>query len=110
MISNQKRRVFLITAVAASSGAAASGVMAQAAKPAALPAVAESDPTAKSLGYRVDTTKVDAKAFPKHAATQNCANCQLYSGKDKEASGPCSIFPGKSVSAKGWCSAWVKKA
>ncbi len=107
------RRVFMMQAVAGVSALAASQAFAQATKtaaPAAPVMLTEADPTAAGLGYKADATKVDAKKYPKFAATQNCANCQLYSGKDKEAAGPCSIFAGKQVAAKGWCSAWVKKA
>ena len=77
---------------------------------AAAPMVAEADANAKGLGYVADTTKADAKKFPKHAATQLCSNCALYSGKAGDAAGPCGIFPGKQVAAKGWCSAYAKKA
>jgi hypothetical protein len=63
-----------------------------------------------ALGYKEDTTKVDAKKYPKHDKAQKCSNCQLYTGKAGEAYGPCSIFPGKAVAANGWCTAWVKKA
>lgn len=71
--------------------------------------VSETDPQAASLGYKADTTKVDAKKFPKHTAEQKCANCQLYQGKSA-ASGGCAIFAGKQVAASGWCSAYQKKA
>lgn len=77
---------------------------------AATPHVDEQDPTAKSLGYRHDATKVDKTKFAKYKAGEACANCQLYQGKAGEAWGPCPIFSGKEVSAKGWCSAYVKKA
>ena len=72
--------------------------------------VVEADAQAKALGYVADTTKADAKKFPKHAATQNCTNCVLYQGKAGAAAGPCPLFAGKQVAAKGWCSAYVKKA
>jgi hypothetical protein len=72
--------------------------------------VDEKDAQAVALGYVADTTKADAKKFPKHAATQKCSNCQLYTGAANAKSGPCSIFPGKQVAANGWCSAYVKKA
>ena len=62
------------------------------------------------LGYVANTTKVDAKKYPKHAKEQNCGNCQLYAGKAKDAAGPCPLFAGKQVAAAGWCSAYVKKA
>jgi len=69
----------------------------------------EKDDQATRFGYRHDTTKVDKAKFPKHAATQACANCQLYGGKATDPWGGCPIFAGKQVNAKGWCSAWVKK-
>ncbi len=72
--------------------------------------VDEKDATALSLGYKHDATKVDKTKFPKYAAGQECANCQLFQGKPGEAWGPCPIYPGKVVSAKGWCSAYIKKA
>ena len=72
--------------------------------------LAETDAQAVALGYKADSTKVDAKKYPKHAAEQKCSNCALYTGKADAASGPCGIFPGKAVSSKGWCSAYVKKA
>ena len=90
---------------AGTTALAATQVMAQA------PAmVNEKDAAAVGLGYAADTTKVDAKKYPKHAATQMCSNCQLYAGKAKEAAGPCPLFAGKQVAAKGWCSAYVAKA
>lgn len=75
-----------------------------------LPMVDATNPQAKALGYVADTTKVDAKKFPKHVAAQDCSNCALYQGKAGAASGGCPLFAGKQVAAKGWCSAYVKKA
>ena len=95
------RRVFLM-AIAATSAAITTGVRAQA-------KVDEKDPQAVALGYVADTTKVDDKKFPKHAATQLCGNCALYQGKPADAAGACPLFAGKLVAAKGWCSAWAKK-
>jgi hypothetical protein len=103
-MKSTNRRVFMMqVAVGGSALAAAGAASAQA-------MVNEKDPQAVSLGYVADTTKADAKKFPKHAATQKCSNCQLYTGAANSKSGPCSIFPGKQVAANGWCSAWVKKA
>jgi hypothetical protein len=87
----------------ASSAVIASQAMAQA-------MVDPKDPQAVALAYVADTTKVDAKKFPKHAAAQKCVNCQLYTGKPADASGGCVLFAGKKVAANGWCSAYVKKA
>lgn len=99
------RRVFMLQVAAGASTLAATHAMAQAA-----PMLAETDPQAVALGYMADTTKVDEKKFPKHAATQNCAGCALYAGKPKEVAGACPLFAGKQVAAAGWCSAWAKKA
>ena len=104
-MNNTTRRVFFMQAAAGASALAATSAMAQA------PAmVNEKDAAAAGLGYAADTTKVDAKKYPKHANEQMCSNCQLYAGKQKEAAGACPLFAGKQVAAKGWCSAYVKKA
>ncbi len=105
-MKSTNRRVFILHVAAGSSVLAASHAVAQAAPP----MVNEKDPAAAGLGYAADTTKVDAKKYPKHTNDQLCSNCQLYTGKPKEAAGPCPLFAGKQVAAKGWCSAWVKKA
>ena len=99
------RRVFMLQVIAGSS-LATSRVMAQSGGV----KLEETDPQALALGYKRDTTKVDAAKFPKHANTQTCGTCQLYQGKGKDPFGPCSLFAGKQVAAGGWCSAWVKKA
>ena len=104
-MNNTTRRVFFMQVAAGTSALAATQVMAQA------PAmVNEKDPAAVGLGYVADSTKADAKKYPKHANTQLCSNCQLYAGKPADAAGPCPLFAGKQVAAKGWCSAYVKKA
>jgi hypothetical protein len=109
MNNSTNRRVFLMQVATSAAAVATSGAaFAQAAKPG--PMVDEKDPTAVSLGYVADATKVDTKKFAKYAAPQACSNCQLYQGDAKAAAGGCSIFPQKQVAAKGWCSAWVKKA
>ncbi len=99
------RRIFM-TQVAA-GGTALIALQAQAQAPAK---VDEKDAQAAALGYAADSTKVDAKKYPKHVKEQKCSGCQLYTGKAGEASGPCSIFAGKQVAAGGWCSVWSKKA
>lgn len=104
-MKNSNRRVFMMQ-VAAGSAVLAAGA-AQAQTP---PMVSEKDAQAVAMGYAADTTKVDAKKYPKHAATQKCSNCLLYTGKAGAASGPCGIFPGKAVAANGWCNAYAKKA
>jgi len=69
----------------------------------------ETDPVATALGYKEDTTKVDAVKYPMHKPEQRCDNCALYTGKAGEASGPCGAFGGKLVTAGGWCQVWAKK-
>lgn len=99
------RRVFMMQVAVGSSLLAAVTAQAQGA-----PLVNEKDAQAVSLGYSADTTKVDGKKYPKHAAAQKCSNCQLFAAKATDATGPCAIFPGKAVAGNGWCSAYLKKA
>ncbi len=76
---------------------------------AAGPKLEEGDAQAVALGYKQDTTVVDAKKYPNHTSTQSCANCQLFQGKAGDTSGGCALFGAKQVAAGGWCSAWNKK-
>lgn len=98
------RREFVLNLSLGSSALLAGNVFAQA------PMLAETDAQATALGYKADSTKVDAKKFPKHAPTQLCSNCALYQGKAADAAGGCPLFAGKQVAGKGWCSAYAKKA
>ncbi|MGA8392763.1 MAG: high-potential iron-sulfur protein [Burkholderiaceae bacterium] len=98
------RREFIVQLSLGTGALVAGQAMAQGAP------LAEADAQAVALGYKADTTKVDAKKFPKHAATQNCANCALFQGKAGDKAGGCPLFAGKTVAATGWCSAWAKKA
>jgi hypothetical protein len=66
-------------------------------------------PQAAALGFQLDTTKVDPKKFPKHAATQKCGTCALFQGKVGSAAGGCPLFQGKQVAGNGWCSAYAKR-
>ena len=74
------------------------------------PHLAESDPTAKALGYVEDASKVDKTKFPAYKPGAHCATCNFFQGKAAEAYAPCQIFPGKSVSSKGWCASHSPKA
>ena len=105
-MSTSSRRHFVLRIVAAG---AAIGSLDARAQPAGAK-LSESDPQAVALGYKDDSTKVDAKKYPKHAPAQTCANCQLFQGKATDATGGCPLFAGKQVAAAGWCSAWNKKA
>ncbi|MDQ7979174.1 high-potential iron-sulfur protein [Paraburkholderia sp. SARCC-3016] len=99
------RRTFLITSIGAVSALALSReALADA------PKVAESDPTAQALGYKLDATQVDKAKYAKYTAGEDCGNCSFYQGKPTDAFAPCPMFAGKQVAAKGWCSAYNKKA
>ncbi|MFZ2990409.1 high-potential iron-sulfur protein [Ideonella sp.] len=97
------RRVFMMTVAATGTTLLAGQALAQA-------KLDEKDPQAVALGYVSDSTKADAKKYPKHAATQVCSNCALWQSKPTDALGNCPLFAGKQVAGKGWCSAWAKKA
>ena len=79
------RRVFMMQVALGSTALAAQQAMAQA-------MVNEKDPQSAALGYAADTTKVDAKKFPKHAAAQKCNNCALYQGKATDPAGGCPLI------------------
>ena len=100
---NASRRTFLITLATTGSAICSTGSFAQA-------RLEEKDPQGVALGYAVDSSKVDAKKFPKHDNGQLCNGCALWQSKPADAQGNCSLFAGKQVSAKGWCTAWAKKA
>ena len=99
------RRHFVIQIVAVGATIASLDTRAQGTGP----KLSESDPQAVALGYANDTTKVDAKKYPKHTPDQKCSNCQLFQGKATDALGGCALFPGKQVAGSGWCSAWNEK-
>ena len=103
-MSHSTRRTFLMQVAVAGTALAASQAQAQAVK------LDEKDPQAIGLGYVADTTKADAKKFPKHTKDQKCTNCALFQGKATDTTGGCPLFAGKVVAGAGWCSAWAKKA
>lgn len=95
----ESRRRFLKAAAGTAVAAAVIGALPRVSRAADLPHLADSDPTAKALGYVEDASKTtDAK----HKAGDMCSNCQFYSG-GPTGYGPCQLFPGKAVNAKGWC-------
>lgn len=102
-MSASTRRVFILQTLPGSAALVATGAMAQA-------KLDEKDAQAQALGYKHDSTKVDAKKYPKHVAAQKCSNCQLFAGKPTDAWGNCPLFAGKQVAGPGWCSAYAKKA
>jgi len=75
---------------------------------AALPALAEDDATAKSLGYVTAATRAQKDAAFRKGSS--CASCALYQAAQEEGGqAPCAIFPGKAVAKGGWCRAWAQK-
>jgi len=124
MFESSRRSFLKITGAACAALAGAkllqpNAAQAQAPKagaPANLVMVSESEPLAKSLGYHADASKVDNKAWPKHAgaegAKQFCYNCQFYQTKEADPkatkAAPCTIFANKGVAAKGWCNSWTQ--
>ena len=70
----------------------------------------ESNPQASALGYKADASKIESAHFPKYAAGQKCAACQMFRARQPDtAPGSCAIFPGKLVSAEGWCNSFIKQ-
>ena len=102
----RSRRTFMLRVVAATTALAVTPSRA-----ATTDKVTESDPYARSMGFRVDTNAVDQAKYPRHdAATQQCSKCQLYSGAPGDELGPCSFFK-RMVPPTGWCKNFkVKKA
>lgn len=94
----KRRRTFLL-AVAAAGLATRAQAQAR---------VDEADDSAVGLGYRHDTTKVDAKKYPQHRADQKCSNCQFWQGAAGDAWAGCAMFGRKQIAANGWCLAWKK--
>lgn len=105
--SQFSRRKFLSLAAAVPATLALGSLPAHAA---GLPHLTPDNPTAKSLSYVEDASKIDAKAQPIYKAGSACASCALYSGKPGDAYGPCGLFAGYAVSSKGWCQGYNKKA
>ncbi len=70
--------------------------------------VDENDEAAVALGYRHDTTKVDAKKYPQHKPDQHCKSCQFWQGSQTDEWAGCSMFGRKQIAANGWCLAWKK--
>jgi len=102
-VNNSSRRRFVGTLVAAGALAGANRSIAQAGAH-----VAETDEQAVALGYRNDTTKVDAAKYPKHTASQRCSNCSFWQGKPDDAWAGCAMFGRKHVANAAWCQVWAK--
>jgi High potential iron-sulfur protein len=95
----RNRRVFMLRVITGTTVLAAQGMAHAQATP---EPVKETDAYPKSMGFRLDTTKVDKAKFPRHEASQKCSECQLFSTKAGEALGTCSFFK-RLVPPEGWC-------
>ncbi|CDH44217.1 MAG: high-potential iron-sulfur protein [Candidatus Competibacteraceae bacterium] len=100
---NSRRRFIKLTAIGLAVAPFANTLLSGIVE--AADVISETDPQATALGYKADATKADKRKD----ATALCSNCNFYSGKAGEASGPCVLFQGKLVTANGWCTAWAKK-
>jgi hypothetical protein len=67
------------------------------------------DPTAQSLGFVLDASKVAANAKPTFKPGQHCGECMQCQGRSSDPRAGCSIFPGHSVPSAGWCSAFAQR-
>lgn len=105
---NPSRRRFFGQLAAAGMGVAVVLITTEKAS-AQTPELSESDPTGAALGYKADTSKVDAAKYPNHKPDQMCSDCNLVQGNAADELRPCAIFPGKAVRNKGWCAAFVPK-
>ena len=107
---NTRRRLLKFVVGAAVLPTAGSLLQAGSARATESKQLDEADPVAASLGYKKDTTQVDAAKYPQHQPTQDCGGCRYYQGNAGSEWGPCTIFAGKgSVHAKGWCAAYAAK-
>jgi hypothetical protein len=68
------------------------------------------DPYAKAMGFKLNTTEVDQAKYPRHTEEQACHSCQLWNGGTAEL-GNCSFFNDAITPKNGWCKNFkVKKA
>jgi len=103
------RRSFLINLVASAGIPALLSGRLDAQTPPPADKLAETDPVATVLGFKLDTAKVDGTKYPLHTNEQKCSGCVLYLAKPGEACSPCSMFGGKLVPPGGWCSVFARK-
>ena len=103
------RRTFLLKLMVSAGAPTLLGGRALGENPSSPAKLEETDPMAMALGFKLDTTKVDAQKYPRHADDQQCSGCTLYQGKPGEALGPCLTVGGKLVPGAGWCTGFVKK-
>ena len=103
------RRQLLQGALVSLAAVPAATLIAGRANAAAIP-VSPNDPTAQSLGYVQDASKVIPGNNPTYKPGQTCANCHQFTAVGAGAEGTCVIFSNNLVKAKGWCKVWVPKS
>jgi hypothetical protein len=103
------RRVLIARGLTAGALIPLVGLTALDARAGGLTPLDPADPTAKSLNFVTEGSKVDTKANPTYKPTQKCGNCTQYQGKPGDSSAGCNIFAGHSVPVNGWCKVWVQK-
>jgi len=72
-----------------------------------VPTLTESDPMAKVMGFRLDTTKANQAKYPKHTNDQMCARCLHFTNPGAD-SAKCDLF-NKIVPKGGWCSGFTSR-
>ena len=101
------RRSALKTIAVAFAGAGVSRFVA-AGDGGSLPHLTDTNPAAASLSYTENADTVDARKYPKHQASQRCANCRYFQTGTGTLYAPCRLYPGNAVSANGWCAGYVQ--
>jgi len=96
------RRVFLMQLAAGGATLTASAALHAQTK------VDEADEGAVALGYKHDSSKVDAKKYAQHKPEQKCSNCQFWQGAATDSWAGCSMFGRKQIASAGWCLAYKK--
>ena len=103
------RRSFVNSVLILGGSATAFELLSGPAKAADLTPLDPNDPTAKSLGFVSDASKVNASTNPTFKAGQHCSRCAQYQGKETDKMAGCNIFSGHTVPAGGWCQVWTKR-
>jgi hypothetical protein len=109
MTKKLTRRSIVKSGLMAGAFVPALGLLGTTARAAGLPPLDPADPTATSLGFVTDASKVNAATNTTFKAGQKCGTCSQFQGKAGDASGGCNIFAGKSVPSGGWCKVWSQK-
>jgi hypothetical protein len=103
------RRALMKRALIIAAAAPVAGLGVGLSSAADLPPLDTKDPTAASLGFVNDATKVDTAKYPTYKAGQHCGSCAQFQGKPGDARGGCNIFVGHTVPQGGWCQVWAQK-